>query len=88
MHEESVKREVLDVLESLCGVADASMVDTVSLVFDFLHPLLRDCVALLGKCWVKVKTRPQWSSAALRLYMRNLSSRCAQWTKLASLFLT
>ena len=44
-----MKLEVQDLLESMCGVAEATMVDTVTLIFNFLHPVLVDCVTLLGK---------------------------------------
>lgn len=53
IHEESVKTEVISLLESLCGVAEATMVNTVKLIFQFLHPLLQDCVTLLGRILVR-----------------------------------
>lgn len=44
-----VKALVLDLLDSLCGVAMGTRVDNLDRLFNFLHPLLSDSVKLLGK---------------------------------------
>ncbi|KAJ8315064.1 hypothetical protein KUTeg_007214 [Tegillarca granosa] len=42
-----VKSGVLDLLDSLCGVAMGTRVDNLDRLFNFLHPLLSDSVKLL-----------------------------------------
>ena len=49
MHEASVKNEVISLLESLCGVTEATRINNVSLLFQFLQPALIECVNILGK---------------------------------------
>jgi hypothetical protein len=40
---------VIDLLESLRGIALGTRVDNLNRLFDFLHPLLAECVKILGK---------------------------------------
>jgi hypothetical protein len=47
-HEQSVKSEVLQILDCLCSVADAARSDNITLIFGFLYPMSVDAVALLG----------------------------------------
>jgi hypothetical protein len=44
-----VKSQVIDLLESLRGIALGTRVDNLNRLFDFLHPLLAECVKILGK---------------------------------------
>ncbi|CAH1799119.1 unnamed protein product, partial [Owenia fusiformis] len=46
-NDESVRNEVIGLLESLCGVAEATRVTNVSLLFNFLHPALVESVKLV-----------------------------------------
>lgn len=46
-HTAGVKSDILNLLESMCGVALASRVDIVHHLFNFLHPLLVECVKIL-----------------------------------------
>ncbi|KAL3883791.1 hypothetical protein ACJMK2_030022 [Sinanodonta woodiana] len=46
-HNGEIKSEVIVLLESLCGVAEASRVDNITHLYTFLHPLLEQCVVLL-----------------------------------------
>ena len=48
-HDEEIRNEILSLLESLCGVAEATRVDNVALLFNFLHPILTESIRLLGK---------------------------------------
>ena len=50
MHETQVKNEVISLLESMCGVTEATRVDNVNLLFQFLQPALIECVNILGEC--------------------------------------
>ncbi|KAK2170788.1 hypothetical protein NP493_1142g00027 [Ridgeia piscesae] len=47
MHETQVKNEVISLLESMCGVTEATRVDNVNLLFQFLQPALVECVNIL-----------------------------------------
>lgn len=47
-HLSGAKLETISLLESLCGIALAARGDNYKLIFDFLHPLLRESVKLLG----------------------------------------
>ncbi|VDI81588.1 Hypothetical predicted protein [Mytilus galloprovincialis] len=42
-----VKTQVIDLLESVRGVALGTRVDNLNRIFDFLHPLLQECVKIL-----------------------------------------
>uniref|UniRef100_A0A0L8FKH8 Exportin-4 n=1 Tax=Octopus bimaculoides TaxID=37653 RepID=A0A0L8FKH8_OCTBM len=46
-HTAGVKANILNLLESMCGVALASRVDIVQQLFNFLHPLLVETVKIL-----------------------------------------
>ncbi|CAI9742263.1 exportin-4-like isoform X1 [Octopus vulgaris] len=46
-HTAGVKASILNLLESMCGVALASRVDIVQQLFNFLHPLLVETVKIL-----------------------------------------
>jgi hypothetical protein len=48
-HEQSIKLEVLQVLDCLCSVADAARSDNINSIFEFLHPMIIDAISLLGK---------------------------------------
>ena len=45
---EPVKHDIVSMLESLCGIGEASTVENVSVLYQFLHPALTECVNLLG----------------------------------------
>lgn len=44
-----IKDEVIKLLESLCGVAKGSRVNNIEKIYDFLLPLIQQCVTLLGR---------------------------------------
>ena len=48
VHEEAVKREVLSLLEAVCGVVDASRADNSTTLFQFLRAPLHECTNILG----------------------------------------
>ncbi|GLH05441.1 Exportin-4 [Gryllus bimaculatus] len=47
-HEENVKLELIDILESFIGVAQGSQVTTVQSLFQFLHPMLCEFSTLVN----------------------------------------
>lgn len=53
-HEQSIKLEVLQVLDCLCSVADAARSDNINSIFEFLHPMFSDIISLLGKYVVSI----------------------------------
>lgn len=55
-----VKTQVIDLLESVRGVALGTRVDNLNRIFDFLHPLLQECVKILGKIIVFLKKFCKW----------------------------
>ncbi|XP_059985440.1 exportin-4 isoform X8 [Lagenorhynchus albirostris] len=44
---EEVKREVTATLEALCGIAEATQVDNVAILFNFLMDFLTNCIGLM-----------------------------------------
>ncbi|XP_063234006.1 exportin-4-like [Bacillus rossius redtenbacheri] len=50
LHEESVRLEIIDILESLIGVTQGSQAGTVASLFGLLHPLLSESAALVAAC--------------------------------------
>lgn len=50
MASENVKRDILLVLECLCGVAEATRANSAAVAFEFIHILLSKCAPLIGKC--------------------------------------
>ena len=48
-HAEGVRLEVISLLDAMCGVAEACRVDSINLVFSFLHPQMLHAITLLGK---------------------------------------
>ena len=49
LHEDRVKSEVICLLEALCGVAEATRTDNVTMLAQFMHPALVECVNIMGK---------------------------------------
>ncbi|ELU09303.1 hypothetical protein CAPTEDRAFT_151878 [Capitella teleta] len=47
LHSEASKAEVLCLLDCLCGVTEASRMDNIQLLFNFMHPMMQHCVKLL-----------------------------------------
>ncbi|XP_021938443.1 exportin-4-like, partial [Zootermopsis nevadensis] len=47
-HEENIKMEIIDILESFIGVAQGSQVVTVQSLFHFLYPMLSEFATLVG----------------------------------------
>ncbi|XP_069695986.1 exportin-4-like isoform X2 [Periplaneta americana] len=47
-HEENIKIEIIDILESFIGVAQGSQVLTVQSLFQFLYPMLSEFATLVG----------------------------------------
>ncbi|PNF16845.1 hypothetical protein B7P43_G16786 [Cryptotermes secundus] len=47
-HEENIKAEIIDILESFIGVAQGSQVVTVQSLFHFLYPMLSEFTTLVG----------------------------------------
>lgn len=45
--EEDVKREIIATLEALCGIAEATQIDNVSVLFNFLMDFLSNCIGLM-----------------------------------------
>ncbi|XP_064167704.1 exportin-4 [Anguilla rostrata] len=45
--EEEVKREIIATLEALCGIAEATQIDNVSVLFNFLMDFLSNCIGLM-----------------------------------------
>ncbi|KAK3098488.1 hypothetical protein FSP39_019964 [Pinctada imbricata] len=43
-----VKEVIISLLESLCGVADGTRIDNLNRIYNFLMPLLQECVKLLN----------------------------------------
>ena len=48
-HKEDFRLEVISLLDALCGVAEATRVDCVQLLFNFIYPQIVRCTTLLGK---------------------------------------
>jgi hypothetical protein len=46
------KEEIIKLLESLCGVAKGSRVNNIDKIYDYLLPLLQQCVTLLGNLYI------------------------------------
>ncbi|KAL5009683.1 hypothetical protein ScPMuIL_011988 [Solemya velum] len=46
-HSVQVKGDIINLLESLCGIAQATRVDNLERIYDFLLPQLAECVKLL-----------------------------------------
>lgn len=45
--EEEVKREIIATLEALCGIAEATQIDNVAVLFNFLMDFLSNCIGLM-----------------------------------------
>ncbi|XP_041128482.1 exportin-4 isoform X2 [Polyodon spathula] len=45
--EEEVKQEIIATLEALCGIAEATQIDNVVILFNFLMDFLNNCVGLM-----------------------------------------
>nr|CAD7589622.1 unnamed protein product [Timema genevievae] len=48
LHEERVKMEIIDILESFIGVSQGSQISTVQSLFQFLYPMLSEFSTLIG----------------------------------------
>lgn len=42
-----MKREIIATLEALCGIAEATQIDNVSVLFNFLMDFLSNCIGLM-----------------------------------------
>ncbi|XP_048388180.1 exportin-4 isoform X3 [Stegostoma tigrinum] len=45
--EEEVKQEIIATLEALCGIAEATQIDNVAILFTFLMDFLNNCIGLM-----------------------------------------
>ncbi|POI33938.1 hypothetical protein CIB84_002310, partial [Bambusicola thoracicus] len=45
--EEEVKQEITATLEALCGIAEATQIDNVAILFNFLMDFLNNCIGLM-----------------------------------------
>lgn len=45
--QEEVKQEITATLEALCGIAEATQVDNVAILFNFLMDFLTNCIGLM-----------------------------------------
>ncbi|XP_064413937.1 exportin-4 [Latimeria chalumnae] len=45
--EEEVKQEIIATLEALCGIAEATQIDNVAILFNFLMDFLNNCIGLM-----------------------------------------
>ncbi|XP_041114751.1 exportin-4-like [Polyodon spathula] len=45
--EEEVKQEIIATLEALCGIAEATQIDNVVILFNFLMDFLNNCIGLM-----------------------------------------
>lgn len=45
--EEEVKQEITATLEALCGIAEATQIDNVAILFNFLMDFLTNCIGLM-----------------------------------------
>ncbi|KAG7467247.1 hypothetical protein MATL_G00151340 [Megalops atlanticus] len=45
--QEEVKREIIATLEALCGIAEATQIDNVAVLFNFLMDFLSNCIGLM-----------------------------------------
>ena len=45
--QEEVKQEITATLEALCGIAEATQVDNVAVLFNFLMDFLTNCIGLM-----------------------------------------
>ena len=60
LHAEPLKAEVLCLLDCMCGVTEATRVDNVQMLFDFLHPVLVEAVRLLGMYTSLLHSKCTW----------------------------
>ncbi|XP_043929121.1 exportin-4 [Protopterus annectens] len=45
--QEEVKQEIIATLEALCGIAEATQIDNVAILFNFLMDFLNNCIGLM-----------------------------------------
>ena len=50
-----VKRQVTGVLESSCGVVEATTVANYTMIFDLMLPILLGSVSVIGKCYDRLQ---------------------------------
>ena len=93
LHEAAIKGEMMCLLECLCGVAEATTIASVALLFSYLHPALQHCVQILGMrkrphSNVTEKSWPMVTHIVLSLPIMRLGGKlmCLQFPLTTTLF--